>query len=146
MEYTFHQKEFTDDQGVVHPACVVHPAVERWAWGVVYKDKTELHQFGPDGIFHQVKEIDQDRVEMFTLYETGSGNGRIDLLVPPGAKIVHLYKMYSLFDEQTKTRRKVRIYVHGYILNGTAHYNFILPDNRIVQANTLQIALTNFAI
>jgi len=46
---------------------VIEP--ERWIWGVVYKDGTELHQFGNDLIFHQIKEIKWAEVKMFTMYK-----------------------------------------------------------------------------
>ena len=58
MEYIY-----TDEQGNRIPA-----TLERWCWGVVYNDGSEFHQFAPDGTFHRIGEVDQPRVNMFTLY------------------------------------------------------------------------------
>lgn len=69
--------------------------VERWAWGVIYKDGGELHQFseekehGGAGVFHQIGEVVQENVQLFILYKPADRSKRIDLLVPSGAKLIH---------------------------------------------------------
>lgn len=109
-------------------------AVERWAWGVVYDDDTEFHQFGADGVFHQFKEIEQDRVKMFTMYEVG-GEGRVDMPVK-NVQIFHFYRNLML-DQGTDDARTVRVYVFGWkdAETGATSYNYILPDDRIISAD-----------
>lgn len=115
--------------------------VERWVWGVVYKDNSELHQYDKEGIFHQLKEIDQDNVKLWVLYKVGEENKRIDIVLPEGAKLIHKYKRYvfnsaSLNGGDKSAEKLVTVYVIGYKTNeGASHYNYVLPDDRIVQSN-----------
>jgi len=52
-----------------------------------------------------------------------------------GAKIIYKYKHY-IFNEGTKAEYRAMIYEVGYKLDGRYHYNFILPDDNIVQSNS----------
>ena len=119
-------------------------ALEKWGWGVVYKDGRELHQFGSKGDFHQIAEIEQDNVRLFVLYQTGDMSKRIDIALPEGAKIIHKYRNFVL-NLGTEGERHVRVYIFGYKKSASvAHYNFILPDGRIIQSDTDAIQLTDF--
>ena len=113
--------------------------VERWAWGAVLDDGTEMHQYDAQGIFHQVGEIPQERVKMWVLYKTGPENKRIDILVPAGARLIHKYKRYVLnsaqLNEGDPSREvKVTVYVFGYKAGDHYHYNFIMPNDTIIQS------------
>lgn len=103
---------------------------ERWAWGVVYKDGTELKQFD-NGIFHQFQEIKQDEVEMFVMFEM-EGEKRIDMVVT-GKQIFHFYRNF-VFDYMSKDKRQAKVYVFGWKNkeSGDTSYHYILPDDRIV--------------
>ncbi len=111
-------------------------ALEKWIWGVVYDDGTELHQFDDAGRFHQIGEVDQSRVTMFVLYQPkGVGDGRIDILIPQGKEIslVHKYKHY-IFDAGTQSEHRAKVYCIGYKLKGGhTHMNYIMPNGAIVQ-------------
>lgn len=118
---------------------------ERWAWGVVYKDKTELRQFGEDGIFHQFAEIKQDEVEMFVMYQLEDMGKRIDL-VAEGKQIFHFYRNLIL-SAATPEEHRVRVYAFGYKdkETGATVYHFILPDDRMVVSDH-DVDLTKFNI
>ena len=117
---------------------------ERWVWGVIYKSNSELHQFGNDGIFHQIKEIRWDEVKMFTMYKFGNMDRRIDLLAMPDMQIFHFYRNIK----PAGVDHFIKIYVFGYKLRGISEavYNFILPDDRVIISNKDNIDLTRFEI
>lgn len=122
---------------------------ERWGWGVVYKDDTELKQFGDDGRFHQFQEINQDEVKLFVMYRLDNPDRRIDLPIVDGMQIFHFYRNY-IFNATQEDERKVRVYVFGYKEKADAKcphcqvsasgacnkmaYHYILPDDRMVVA------------
>lgn len=124
--------------------------LERWVWGVVYKDGTELHQFDERGVFHQIKEIDQDNVAMWVLYKSESVNGteRIDIVLPTDQsfKLIHKYRNF-IFNANTPEQKKVRVYMFGYHIKGDRpRYNFIMPNDTIVQSHTDQVQLSTMGI
>lgn len=125
MEYTFAR------DGVAE---VVTP--ERWSWGCVYKNGTELKQFGDNGVFHQFKEIEQEEVTMFVMYKLDNPDVRIDTIVDSRTQIFHFYRNLVL-NMATEDERTVRVYVFGTknTITGAMQYNYILPDGRILQAN-----------
>lgn len=117
---------------------------ERWAWGVVYKDDSELKQFGDDGRFHQFGEINQKEVRIFTLYRMDNMNKRYDIVVRDGMQIFHFYRNF-IFNVRTPEERRERAYVFGYKENNHTSYFYILPDDRMVIGNG-DIDLNNFNI
>ncbi len=124
--------------------------VERWAWGVVLKNGSEMHQYDAQGVFHQVGEIPQDEIKLWVLYKTGPENKRIDIVLPSGARIIHKYKRYvfnasSLNGGDSSKEKKETVYVFGYKDGDKYHYNYVLPDDRIVQS-TEEIGLTDYNI
>lgn len=120
--------------------------LERWGWGVVYKDGTELKQFGDDGTFHQFKEVVQENVAMFVMYNTGDPvalKKRIDIPVVEGMQIFHFYRIVVLAGGSGEERR-VRCFVFGWKLDGATTYTFILPDDRIIVSPTDAHKLTEY--
>ena len=110
-------------------------ALERWVWAVLYKDGTELHQFDDNGVFHQFKEIDVENVRLWVLYQP-LGNGRIDFVVPEGKEVslIHKYRNF-IFAAGSPNETRQRAYMFGYkVKGGQPHYNFVMPDDRIVQS------------
>lgn len=114
---------------------------ERWAWEALYADGSRLQQFDETGKFHQFREIGQG-VAVFSLYKPDDKDKRIDIALPGGAEPIHLYRNF-VFNSSTPDEFKARVYVFGYKHNGHTHYNFILPDDRVVQATTDQILLAD---
>ena len=102
--------------------------IERWCWGVIYDDGSELHQFGTDGVFHQTGEIDQDRLAMFCMYKPGDPKKRIDMPFQKGMRLIHKYKNVKPFYLDDF----VRVYCFGYKQGDQHHFVFILPDDRII--------------
>ena len=124
----------------------IEVALEKWSWGVVYKDGRELHQFGDKGDFHQIAEIEQDNVRLFVLYQTGDMTKRIDIVLPEGAKIIHKYRNF-IFNHGQADEKHVRVYIFGYRKDGQhSHFNFVMPDGRIIQSDTDVIKLTDFKL
>jgi len=111
--------------------------LENWIWAVTYKDGNELHQFDNQRTFHRLAEIDQSKVAVWTLYQPkGKGDGHITFVLPLDKEValIHKYRNY-VFNSGQKNEKKVRIYIFGYKVKGQVpHYNFIMPDNRIVQS------------
>ena len=100
MEY-----KYTNEKGEIE---IVE--LEKWIWGVVYKDGTELHQFDKDGNFHRLAEINQKEVELFTMYES-EGTGRYDIVMPEGARIIHKYRNIRPY----YMNKFVKVYMFSFI-------------------------------
>ena len=112
-------------------------ALEKWIWGVVYKDGTELHQFADGGVFNRIGTIDQSKVAMFTLYNPeGHGDGRIDILIPADKEVALIHKYRNVvFNAGSPEETRRRIYIFGYkVKGGLPHYNFVMPNGTIVQS------------
>ena len=118
---------------------------ERWVWGAIYNDGTELHQFGNDETFHRIGEINQEKLTMFVMYKFGDMTKRIDIPWRNGMKVIHKYRNISL-EAGTPEERKLKIYVFGYKFVDTYHFSYILPDDRIVQSPVDDVALSKFGI
>lgn len=120
-------------------------AVEKFMWGVIYKDDREMLQFDPAGIFHRIGEIDQAQVKTFVLIGSFDRTRRIDIAVPEGARLIHKYRHFRL-NVGTPQYREVKVYIFGIKHQGHYFYNFVLPDGRIVQSIDEDLQLTNFDI
>jgi hypothetical protein len=131
------QYHFTEADGSQTP---VEP--ERWQWGVVYSDGTELLQFESDGSFHRIGEVEQDRVTLFALYKPTDPTRRIDIPVRPGMRLIHKYVNVRPAGMESF----VRVYCVGYRMDGAAHFTYVLPDDRIIESAADDVDLTRFAI
>lgn len=111
-------------------------ALERWGWGVVYKDGRELHQFGNNFDFHQFAEVVQEDVAMFVMYRTDDMSKRIDMPMRGDLQLFHFYRKGRL-DIGTASERPFHVYVFGWKdrATGACSYNYILPDDRIILAD-----------
>jgi len=122
--------------------------LERWAWGVVYKNGSELHQFDAQGIFHQVKEIAWEDVALFCIFKPeGADTERIDIVVQPEMQMFYYYTNTNAW--YNGLNNFSHIYTYGWKDKGEGGrvvYNFILPDDRIVQSNCENIDLTKFKL
>jgi len=123
--------------------------LERWVWGVVYKDKTNLNQFevkADEGFFHQVKEIDQPNVKKFILAKAGGGQS-ICILPPKGAKLIHKYRIINMQVAKAKTL-STKVYMFGYMVKAPwsgdlsdakkksiYFLNYVLPNDTVIQSD-----------
>jgi len=129
-------------------------ALERWIWGAVFEDGTEMHQFDDNGIFHRIGEIEQSKVVMWVLYQPqGMGDGRIDFIVPreedgslKEVALIHKYRNF-IFAAGSPEETRVRAYVFGFKLKGQKSlYNFVMPNGTIVQSTEENPALSKFVL
>lgn len=117
---------------------------QRWNWGVLYEDGAELYQYGNDGWFHSITEVEQDRLDLFTMFQP-NGDGLHTIQVTDDMQIFHFYRHVhaSHFKNMSDT---AQVYVFGFKKDGVATYNFILPDDRVVTSDHDNIDLTDFAL
>lgn len=102
--------------------------LERCFWVAHYSDGTILKQFDDNFVFHQFKEIQQDRLIAFSMARADAPP--IMIHWAPGRKLIHFYRNIKLHvggeDEVF-----IRLYCFGY---ETAHDKMILaimPDDSI---------------
>ncbi len=111
--------------------------LERWTWEVFYNNGQRLRQFDDKGIFHQMGEIGQGNVNSFSLCNIKTGK-KIHIIIPIGARLIHKYKRYIL-NIGTPQEKKETIYIFGYKLGKHYHFNYVLPDDNIIQATNNEI-------
>lgn len=121
---------------------IIEVPTERWQWGVVYNDGTELHQFDSSGVFHQIGEVDQDRATMFTLFRPDDPTRRIDVPVLPGMRLIHKYVNVR----PAGYEHFIRVYCIGYKHDGHHHFTYVLPDDRIITSATDTVDFIQFGI
>lgn len=116
--------------------------IEKWVWSVLYKDGTSLEQFDKEGIFHQIGEVKQENVAVFTMRKI---DGKmIHIAIPEGAKIIHKYRNYIMNFGSPEEKRE-RIFIFGYKKdNSHSHFNFILPNDDIIESDNENVPLTWF--
>lgn len=105
-------------------------------------ERDELHQFGDDGKFHRVGEIDQDRIEVASLYfyDDYSMKKRIDIPFRPGMKLIHKYRNIKPAGQ----KNFIKVYMFGYKYENQHCIFFVLPDDRIIMCPDDQIDLTMY--
>jgi hypothetical protein len=116
---------------------------ERWVWGIIYKDGSAIHQFGGDGIFHQIREIRQDDIYVARIYRHDNPGKRIEIAWKPGMELVYKYRNI-VFKSGEQSEKKIRVYVFGYKVGIAHHFNYILPDDRVVQSPEDDVSLATF--
>jgi DNA repair photolyase len=137
MEYTFKRKN-----EVTGGFDIEKVKLERWVWGVIYKDGRELHQFDSNGVYHQFKEIEKENVKLFSMYKPNDMSKRYDIVVTEGMKISHFYRNVKPF----YLKKCVRIYVFGWEKDDKIVYHFILPDDRTITSDTNNVDLPQFKL
>ena len=116
--------------------------LERWAWGAIMKDGTELHQFDDNGSFHQVGEIDQANLKMFCLRNTADSSKRIDMPFSADMKLIYKYRNIKLWYKEEWTK----VYVAGFKKGNQHSFIYILPDDRIIFSDSDTVNLDLFGI
>ena len=88
---------------------------EPWAWEAYYTDGTILKQFDDAGIFHQFKEIEQSRLNIFKMVHDTLPP--YTLLFNPGKmKLIHFYKQSHL-NIGASNEVHTTTYCFGYEIN-----------------------------
>lgn len=102
----------------------------------------ELHQFASDGSFHQIGEVDQERVQLASLYyfDDYDMKKRIDIPFRPGMKLIHKYRNIK----PAGHKEFIKCYMFGYKYEGQTSLFFVLPDDRIIVAPADDVDLTMF--
>jgi len=141
MDYFLHEVG-PDGQEVLKKAIP-----ERWVWGVLYEDATELHQFGDDGIFHQIKDIQHERIKMAGLYKFDDPDKKILIPWKDGMKFIHKYlNVHSAEQHPDNFNDTSRVYVFGYKSGNQHHYTYVLPNDWMIFSNEENIDLTKFPL
>jgi hypothetical protein len=108
---------------------------ELWQWEAHYNDGKILKQFADDGIFHQFREIDQERLNVFKMVSKSLPFSFTLLFDPEEMKLIHYYKTFRL-NIGTEQESKIKAYCFGYEkningLNQTVNV-VINPSNEII--------------
>lgn len=108
---------------------------ELWRWEAVYNDKTRLKQFDGEGIFHQIREIDQSKLAVLRVYSPQYTNTFSLLFDPRYMKLIYFYRN-TVLNATTSDEIKIKTYCFGYENNvhGTVVkvINMILPNGEMV--------------
>jgi hypothetical protein len=130
MKYTFNQPDEKSTSG----SKTIEIAPERWIWLAIYDDETQLAQFGKDGKFHQIGEIDRPRVKMFGMLRLDKPDEMM-MFETKGREFFHLYRNLGL--DYGNEHRKYKIYVFGFKgKDGEPdEYNFILPGDKVIMTD-----------
>jgi hypothetical protein len=104
-------------------------APERWRWVATYTDGTALKQFDDNGIFHQFREIEQDRLARFDM--VCEGKQPIVLQWSHGRKLIHFYTN-TILRFGASDERRFRVYCFGYEEGKHKLIVMIMPDDGIV--------------
>jgi len=98
--------------------------LERWQWIAVYDDETVLKQFDDRGRFHQFKEIDQDRLSVFTMT-----NGSRVFSIPWNKwyKLIHFYRV-TVLRAGMPDEVRLKLYCFGY-QDGMNKVLIVIDDN-----------------
>lgn len=113
-------------------------APETWRWIAVYDDGSQLNQFEegtPYGVFHQFKEIDQNRLVQFRMTD----GSRVHLFNFDRAtmKLIHFYRRIVL-NAGTEIERRITLYCYGYQDQSDKHTWAIMPSGEVVDLEKLQ--------
>jgi len=117
--------------------------VERWVWGALYEDGSELHQFDEAGYFHRFAEIEMEKLKYLSIYQSDNMGKRIDIPKPEKGQIFFFYRNIKPHYDQSHFHR---VFVFGTKVDGVASYMFMLPDDRMVFSNTDSIDLSLYGV
>jgi len=110
---------------------------EVWCWEAHYQNGQVLKQFGDDGVFHQFKEIDQDKLAIFKMVSDGKPIYTL-MFDPSKMKLIHYYKKYRL-NMGAENETFITAYCFGYQIKSRIEKMtiMILPSGEtIVTENT----------
>jgi hypothetical protein len=110
---------------------------QRWRWIAVYNDGTFLKQFDETtGTFHQLKEIDQKKLDIFRMVRNDDQMQSDLLFRPEEMKLIHFYIQTKLEDNKFSFTS----YCFGYEKNikgvSVKHLITILPNDIFVMSDS----------
>lgn len=98
----------------------------------------EFKQFADDGTFHQMQEIDQQRVQIFIMYRPDRTLKQYSIFVDEEQN-VQFFQLWRNIVLRASAHDEIRhrIYVYGMKdkESGQTVYNYILPDDRLVTSS-----------
>lgn len=107
-----------------------------WQWEAVYSDGVTLKQYDDDGIFHQFKEIEQNRLHLFVMKNAKTGQ-KFTLFFPQKAKLIHFYRN-AICNVGTSFEERIRIFCFGFETKKTKQLFVILPNDELVIVDDLE--------
>lgn len=128
--------------------------MERWVWQAIYTDHTILDQYDEQGVFHQIREIEQDRLLLMVLRKVDRITGyaidskqRLTIPWQPGMRFIHFHNQYFLNvgNPDDNVIRKVRVCGFGYqrLVDGKNEKSvmYVDPHDNIYLSDTDSISL-----
>ena len=102
---------------------------ERWQWVATYSDGSVLMQFDNEGVFHQFREIEQDKLVSFMMIS----EGKPPIMFPfkPGMKLIHCYRNMHL-NFGTDEARFIKLYCFGWQRGNEKVMMAIMPDDAVI--------------
>jgi hypothetical protein len=89
-------------------------SLERWVWVAIYKDGTYLKQFDEGtGLFHQFKEIDQNKLDVFVMQSVQEQTKRYEIHFKEGMSLIHYYR-HTVLEFGTPQEQRIKVYCFGY--------------------------------
>lgn len=106
---------------------------EVWQWIAKYSDGAVLKQFDDAGVFHQFREIDQTRLNLFRMVCPGITNKPVYSLgfVPGKMKLIHYYDRYGEVG-RNRGNTSITVYVFGYETITDKVLMMIMPDGEVI--------------
>lgn len=108
---------------------------EVWCWEAYFNDGTVLKQFGDDGFFHQFKEIDQSRLELFRMVSDDFPQVYSVPFSPNEMSLIHFYRTIRL-NVYTSQFKEIKCYCFGFEKKRShlneKHFMVILPSGEVI--------------
>lgn len=106
------------------------------SWTATYKDQKVVKQYADNGIFHQIREIDQSQLHRFDMVDSRTGKTHM-LVFPEGATLIHGY-IVSVFNSRTPREYKIYVFYFGYEVEGKKFIQLIMPDGNTILVDDLK--------
>lgn len=145
MEYIF-EKKVNDESTLGYHIEKIVAKPERWVWGAIYKDGSELKQFGDDGKFHQVGEIVQENLSMMILYKFDDPTKSVVIPWRDGMRLIHKYVNIHAGGQMDDINETARIYQFGYKIDEQFSFYYILPGDQVVLSPREDIDFSSFKL
>lgn len=84
---------------------------EKWKWVAKYHDGTQLKQFDDHGRFHQLKEVETDKLKFWVITD---GSREISLTMSAELTPIHFYRRTQSHDMGSGQKKKSTVHCFGY--------------------------------
>ena len=116
--------------------------LERWIWEAQYSDGTWLRQYGEDGVFHRIGEVDQDRLVLFVVHKADDVEKAIVLPWHPGTKVIYKYRNVKPYYMD----HFVKCYLVGWKHEGAHAFMIVLPNDKVIASPVDDVDLVKLGI